>query len=107
MLRERKTRDFNQVKYIKDENNKLLVKDDEIKNRWREYFDKLFNSEDDSTNIELDDSFDDTNRRFVQRIQESEVKEALKRMKIGKTLEPDNIPSRCGDTLRQRDSFAK
>jgi hypothetical protein len=35
-LRERKTRDFNQVKYIKD---------DEIKNRWREYFDKLFNEE--------------------------------------------------------------
>ena len=34
--------------------------------------------------VQLDDSFDDTNRRFVLRIQESEVREALKRMKGGK-----------------------
>jgi hypothetical protein len=31
-LRERKTRDFNQVKCIKNEANRLLVKDEEIKN---------------------------------------------------------------------------
>ena len=41
-----------------------MVKDDEIKNRWREYFDKLFNGEDNNINIELDDSFDDANKRF-------------------------------------------
>jgi hypothetical protein len=57
-LREMKTRDFNQVKYIKDEVDKLLVKDDEIKNRWREYFDKLFNDGSEKTAIELDDSID-------------------------------------------------
>jgi hypothetical protein len=39
----------------------------------------------------LDDSID-TNRRFVRRIQESEVKEALKKMKAGKALGPDDIP---------------
>ena len=44
-LRERKTRDFHQVKCIKDEADRLLVKDGEIKNIWREYFDKLFNDE--------------------------------------------------------------
>jgi hypothetical protein len=32
-LRERKIRDFNQVKCIKDETDRLLVKHDEIKNR--------------------------------------------------------------------------
>jgi hypothetical protein len=32
-LREKKTRDFNQVKCIKDDANRLLVKDDNIKNR--------------------------------------------------------------------------
>jgi hypothetical protein len=68
-----------------------LVKDEEIKNRWREYFDKLFNDESEKTAIELDDSID-TNRRFVRRIQESEVKETLKKMKTGKTLRLDNIP---------------
>jgi hypothetical protein len=90
-LRERKTRDFNQVKCIKDEVDMLLVKDDEIKNRLREYFDKLFNDESEKTAIELDDSVD-TNRRFVRRIQEYKVKKSLKKMKTGKALGPDDIP---------------
>jgi hypothetical protein len=89
-LRERKTRYFNQVKCIKDETDRLLVKDEKIKNRWREYFNKLFNDESEKTAIELDDSID-TNRRFVQRIQESEVKKALKKMKTCKALGPDDI----------------
>jgi hypothetical protein len=66
-LRERKTRDFNQVKYIKDEADRLLVKNEEIKNRLREYFDKIFNDKSVKTAIELNDSID-TNRRFVRRI---------------------------------------
>jgi hypothetical protein len=90
-LRERKIRDFNQVKCIKDETDRLLVKDDEIKNRWREYFDKRFNNESEKIAIELDDSID-TNKQFVRGIQESEVKEALKKMKTGKALGPDDIP---------------
>lgn len=91
-IRERKTRDVDQVKCIKDGAGQLLVKDEAIKHRWREYFDKLFNGETESSTIELDDSFDDTSRRFVRRIQESEVKEALKRMKGGKAMGPDCIP---------------
>jgi hypothetical protein len=67
------------------------VKYEEIKNRWIAYFDKLFNDESEKTVIELDDSID-TNRRFVRRIQESEVKEALKKMKTCKALGPDDIP---------------
>ncbi|KAK1661097.1 hypothetical protein QYE76_049256 [Lolium multiflorum] len=87
----RKTRDLNQVKCIKDEANQLLVKDEEIKNKWREYFDGLFNDGNGGTMPKLDDSFDDTNRHFVRRIQELEVKEAHKRMKGGKSLGPDDI----------------
>jgi hypothetical protein len=43
-------------------------------------------------NIELDISSDNLNRHFVRRIQESEVKDALKRMKGGKAMGPDGIP---------------
>ncbi|AQL05931.1 Retrovirus-related Pol polyprotein LINE-1 [Zea mays] len=89
---ERKTRDVNQVKCIKDESNQLLVKNEEIKNRWKEYFNKLFNGGNESSTIELDEPFDDNNRGFVRRIQEYEVKEALKRMKVGKAMGPDGIP---------------
>ena len=74
-IRERKTRDINQIKCIKDGMDRLLVKDDEIKGRWREYFDKLFNGENEGTTFELDDSFDDTNRRFVRKIQEVDIGE--------------------------------
>ena len=57
--RDRKTRDFNQVKCINDKREQLLVKDDEIKHRWQEYFDKLFNGENKNTTVQLDDSFDE------------------------------------------------
>jgi hypothetical protein len=43
----------------------LLVKEDEIRHRWLEYFDKLFNGENGDTIFQLDDSFNDTNRHFV------------------------------------------
>jgi hypothetical protein len=52
----------------------------------------LFNGENEGPTLELDDSFDDTNRRFVRRIQEAEIREALKRMKGGKAMGPDGIP---------------
>jgi hypothetical protein len=56
---ERKIREFNQVKCIKDETEHLLVKEDEIRHKWREYFDKLFNVENGDTTFQLVDSFDD------------------------------------------------
>jgi hypothetical protein len=81
--RERKMRDIIQVKCIKDETERLLTKDEDIKNRWWEYFDKLFNEDIGSSSIELVISSDDLNMQFVRRIQESKVKDALKRMKGG------------------------
>jgi hypothetical protein len=90
--RERKTSDIIQVKCIKDETERLLTKNEDIKNEWREYFDKLFNEDSGSSSIELDTSSDDLNSQFVRRIQESEVKDVLKRMKGGKAMSPDGIP---------------
>jgi hypothetical protein len=72
--RERKTRDIIQVKCINDATERLLTKDEDIKNRWRKYFNKLFNEDSGSSSIELDISSDDLNRQFARRIQESEVK---------------------------------
>jgi hypothetical protein len=80
-IRERKMRDLNQVKCIKDDMDQLLAKGQDINYRWQRYFDNLFNVENETMDTQLDDSFDDLNRCFVCRIQESEVKEALKRMK--------------------------
>jgi hypothetical protein len=92
MVTQNGNRDIIQIKCIKDETERLLTKDEDIKNRWWEYFDKLFNEDSGSLSIELDISSDDLNRQFVHRIQESEVKDALKRMKGGKTMGLDGIP---------------
>jgi hypothetical protein len=62
-------RDIIQVKCIRDATERLLTKDKDIKNRWQEYFDKLFNEDSGSLSIELDISSDDLNRQFVCRIQ--------------------------------------
>jgi hypothetical protein len=90
--RERKTRDIIQVKCIKYETVRLLTKDEDIKNRWWEYFDQLFNEDSGSSSIKLDISSDDLNRKFVRRIQEYDVKDALKRTKGGKTMGLNGIP---------------
>jgi hypothetical protein len=68
------------------------VKEDEIRHRWQEYFDKLFNGENENSTVRLDGSFEDTNRRFMRRIQVQEVREALKRMKVSKAIGPNGIP---------------
>jgi hypothetical protein len=96
---ERKTGDIIQVRCIKDATDRLLTKDEDI-NMWREYFDKLFNEDSGSSSIELDISSDDLNRQFVRRIQESEVKDTLKRMKGGKVMSPDGLPIEVCRTLR-------
>jgi hypothetical protein len=85
-------RDIIQVKCIKDKIERLLTRDEDINNRWQEYFNKLFNEDSGSLSIELDISSDDLNRQFVCRIQEYEVKDALKRVKGGKAIGPDGIP---------------
>jgi hypothetical protein len=92
-------RDIIQVKCIKDVTKRLLIKDEDIKNRWREYFDKLFNEDSGSSSIELDISSDDLNRQFMRRIQEYEVKDALKRMKGRKSMGPDGMSIEVWMTL--------
>jgi hypothetical protein len=92
-------RDIIQVKCIKDVTERLLTKDEDIKNRWRECFDKFFNEDSWSSSIELYIFSDDLNRQFVRKIQESEVKDALKWMKGGKAMSPDGIPIKVWRTL--------
>ena len=58
--------------------DQLLVKGQDIKHRWQRYFDNLFIGENETMDTQLADSFDDLNRCFVHRIQESDIKEALK-----------------------------
>ncbi|KAL6588053.1 hypothetical protein OROMI_001031 [Orobanche minor] len=91
-MRERKTRDIGKVKCVKDIDQKVLVQDKEIKERWRSYFDTLFNGhqEQDIGNLNIPSSM--VNREFKRRIQKGEVTMALKKMGSKKAEGPDGIP---------------
>ena len=63
-----------------------------IKESWREYFDKLLNGSSTQDLNGLTIHCQDMNNNYMRRINESEVKEALKRMKSRKVVGPDGIP---------------
>ncbi|KAL5144498.1 Craniofacial development protein 2 [Glycine soja] len=100
--RERKTRDLDHVKCVKDEEGKVLVHEKDIKERWKVYFHNLFNDGYGYDSSSLDTREDDRNYKYYRRIQKQEVKEALKRMSNGKAVGPDNIPIEVWKTLGDR-----
>ena len=63
--------------------------DDKIKERTKEYFEELLNVEKDRTQRNLQQRA----VRDVQDISEEEVRDAIRNMKIKKTVGPDNIPT--------------
>ena len=90
-IRERKCRDLNQVRCVKDENDKVLTKDNDIRERWKSYFEKLYNE---GYTIGLENLRFTTEPKvmYTRNIRVSEVKIALKKMSMGKACGPDDIP---------------
>ncbi|KAL6497691.1 hypothetical protein OROHE_027016 [Orobanche hederae] len=101
-MREKKTRDIGKVKCVKDTDQKVLVQDKEIKERWRSYFDTLFNGhqEQDIGNLNIPSSM--INLDFKRRIQKGEVTMALKKMGSKKEEGPDGIPIEVWRCLGER-----
>ncbi|XP_060184057.1 uncharacterized protein LOC132613816 isoform X1 [Lycium barbarum] len=93
-VRERRARDVDQVKCIKDEHGKVLVEETLIKQRWQSYFHKLLNEEGER-DIVLGD-LEHTGRRhdfgYCRSIKVEEVKGAVRRMRRGRATGPDEIP---------------
>ena len=67
------------MRCVKDENQKILVRDEEIFSNSIQNFGELI--------VQCQDM----NRNYMRRISESEVKEALKRMKLRKAVDQDGI----------------
>lgn len=91
--RERKTRDLDQVECVKNEEGKALVQENDINDKWKTYFQNLFNEGYDISpeSRKLNIREEDQNYNYYHQIHKQQVKEALKRMSNNKAVEPDNI----------------
>ena len=72
-----------------------MINDDNIRDRWRNYFYKFFNDRVENLNYVIDDlGISDKNINFTGniKIRVSEVEDALKKMTKGKVVGPDGIP---------------
>ena len=83
--------DLGTIKCIKDYEHNDLVKDEDIKERWRKYFDKLFNCNDQNVS-DLTIPLEDLNRDFMRKIIPCEVKKALHWMKTRNVVGLNVIP---------------
>ena len=92
--RERRTRDLDIMMYIKDENDRVLCEDVEIKQRWQTYFSKLLNGEmmEDFRSRSRESSESQLDHRFCEPISKDEIKESLRKMTNEKVEGPDQIP---------------
>ncbi|KAK3505583.1 hypothetical protein QTP70_021346, partial [Hemibagrus guttatus] len=87
--RDRDGKDVQQVRFIKDRDGRVLTSEECVQRRWKEYFEELMNEENErEKRVEGVNSVE----QKVDKIRKDEVRKALKRMKSGKAVGPDDIP---------------
>ena len=86
--RKKRSEDVSQIRCIKNKDGEVLLDDDKIKGRWKEYFEELLNVENDRIQRDVQQR----EIRDVQAISEEEVRDAMRKMKNNKAVGPDNIP---------------
>ena len=87
--RNRAEKDVQHVRVIKDENGNVMLNSEAVLKRWKEYFEKLMNEENNR-----DPRIEETEvvNEEVNCVSREEVKNALRRMKKGKAVGPDELP---------------
>ncbi|KAK3534933.1 hypothetical protein QTP70_002015 [Hemibagrus guttatus] len=85
--RDRDGKDVQQVRVIKDRDGRVLTSEESVQRRWKEYFEELMNEENErEKRVEGVNSVE----QKVDKIRKDEVRKALKRMKSGKAVGPDD-----------------
>ena len=87
--RDRAGKDVQHVRVIKDENGNVMVNSEAVLKRWKEYFEKLMNKE---NNREPGTEEAKVVNEEVNCVSREEVKNALRKMKKGKAVGPDELP---------------
>ena len=87
--REKNGHDVRQVKVVKRKCGEVLVEEQRVQQRWREYFKDMLNQKNLRERREV---CAQKIMKEVEEITEEEVKTALKKMKKGKARGPNDIP---------------
>ncbi|KAK3525112.1 hypothetical protein QTP86_016485, partial [Hemibagrus guttatus] len=96
--RDRDGKDVQQVRVIKDRDGRVLTSEESVQRRWKEYFEELMNEENErEKRVEGVNSVE----QKVDKIRKDEVRKALKRMKCGKAVGPDDISVEVWKCLRE------
>ena len=97
-MKDRDSKDIRQAKLIKEGNGQTLTHDEKIRERWRKYFQKLLN-EDNQREQRAEETPE--NAGTVEEITKDKVRTALRRMKNGKAVGPDGIPVEAWKCLEE------
>ena len=81
-------KDVQHVMVIKDENGNVMVNSEAVLKRWKEYFEKLMNEENNRDPKKKEAEVVNKEINYVSR---EEVKNSLRRMKKGKAVGPDEL----------------
>ena len=87
--RESARKDVQHVMVIKDENDNVMVNSEAVLKRWKEYFEKLMNEK---NNRDPRTEEAEVLNKEVNCVSREEVKNALKRMRKGIVVWPDELP---------------
>ena len=87
--RNRAGKDVQHVRVIKDENGNVMINSEAVLKRWKEYFEKLMNEE---NNRDPRTEETEVVNEEVNCVSREEVKNSLRRMKKGKAVGPDELP---------------
>ena len=96
--RDRAVKDVQHVRVIKYENGNVMVNSEAVLNIWKEYFEKLINEE---NNREPRTEEAEVVNEEVNCVSREEVKNALRRMKKGKAVGPDELPVKVWKCMRK------
>ncbi|KAK3505596.1 hypothetical protein QTP70_004946 [Hemibagrus guttatus] len=96
--RDRDGKDVQQVRVIKDRDGRVLTSEESVQRRWKEYFEELMNEENErEKRVEGVNSVE----QKVDKIRKDEVRKALKRMKSGKAVGPDEVWKCLGEAAME------
>ena len=87
--RDRAGKDVQHVRVIKNKKGNVMVNLEAVLIRWKEYFEKLMNEE---NNRDPKTEEAEVVNKEVNCVSREEVNNALKRMKKGKAIGPDELP---------------